>query len=166
VKQGASFNLYEYIQEIITSLKTEIDAAGHDLEIDCPANLHIFSYPDSYAQIVSNLLLNSLHHAYDEGTIGKIHVEIKYNGNLKIRFNDDGVGIPLNEQKKIFDPFYTTRRGIGGKGLGLSVVYNQVTQKLNGSIRCISSPGNGSSFIIEIPENDLVRPTAAIEKEV
>jgi signal transduction histidine kinase len=92
--------------------------------------------------------------------VGKIHVEIKYNGNLKIRFNDDGVGIPLNEQKKIFDPFYTTRRGAGGKGLGLSVVYNQVTQKLNGSIRCISSPGNGSSFIIEIPESDLVNPLA------
>jgi signal transduction histidine kinase len=158
------FNLYEYIQEIITSLKTEIDAAGHDLEIDCPANLHIFSYPDSYAQIISNLLLNSIHHAYDEDTVGKIHVEIKYNGNLKIRFNDDGVGIPLNEQKKIFDPFYTTRRGAGGKGLGLSVVYNQVTQKLNGSIRCISSPGNGSSFIIEIPESDLVNPLA--DKEI
>jgi two-component system NtrC family sensor kinase len=70
---------------------------------------------------------------------------------LKITYTDNGKGIDKATQKKIFDPFFTTNRNNGGTGLGLSIVYTIVTQQLGGTIRCVSAPNNGTTFIIEIP---------------
>ncbi|RKZ57028.1 MAG: hypothetical protein DRR08_20070, partial [Candidatus Parabeggiatoa sp. nov. 2] len=64
---------------------------------------------------------------------------------------DDGCGIPPENLAKIFEPFFTTARAQGGTGLGLHIVFNLVTQKLNGTIRCESLKGQGTTFFIEIP---------------
>lgn len=64
---------------------------------------------------------------------------------------NDGKGIPAENLSKIFDPFFTTKRGQGGSGLGLNIVYNLVTQKLNGIIQVENSLGVGSKFVMKFP---------------
>ena len=84
------------------------------------------------------------------------------NGYFTLEYADDGCGIPAEHVDKIFDPFFTTRRGHGGSGLGLHIIYNLITQKLNGTIRCISQPGSGTRFVVKLPlESSLARPDIA-----
>ena len=70
---------------------------------------------------------------------------------LLLRYSDDGCGIDEKDLRKIWEPFYSTKRGQGGSGLGLHIVYNLVTQTLNGVINCRSRIGEGTEFNIRIP---------------
>jgi signal transduction histidine kinase len=70
---------------------------------------------------------------------------------VEILFSDDGAGMSEEVQRRAFDPFFTTRRGQGGTGLGLHIVYNIVTRRLGGRIALTSAPGRGTSFRISIP---------------
>jgi signal transduction histidine kinase len=73
-------------------------------------------------------------------------------GGVRLCISDDGVGIPPDNIDRIFDPFFTTRFGQGGSGLGLNIVYNIVTRMLGGKIHVESRPGEGSNFIVQLPE--------------
>ena len=73
------------------------------------------------------------------------------NGNCIIVFSDNGGGIEQKIKQKVFDPFVTTSRGDGGSGLGLHLVYNLVTQALQGSISVESQLTKGAIFTIEFP---------------
>jgi len=85
-------------------------------------------------------------------TEGKMLFDIsKDEDKIFMKYSDDGKGIPKENLSKIFDPFYTTKRGKGGTGLGLHIVYNIVTQKLKGSIHCESELKKGTKFIIAFP---------------
>lgn len=96
--------------------------------------------------------MNSLIHAYSPEDTGHLVFEFKQEGEQIIfEYSDDGKGIPKEHLSKIFDPFFTTKRGQGGSGLGLHIVYNLVTQKLNGTIECESQVGVGANFIIKLP---------------
>ena len=96
--------------------------------------------------------MNSLLHAYDAGDNGTICFCVtQYSDFLSFEYSDDGKGIPSDNIDKIFDPFYTTKRGQGGSGLGLHIVYNLVTQKLQGTITCESQVGVGTKFMMQIP---------------
>ena len=77
--------------------------------------------------------------------------EIVPGSYLKISVTDNGCGIPEHDHTRIFDPFFTTARSTGGTGLGLHVVYNMVTHKLKGTIKCQSEEGIGTTFIITLP---------------
>jgi signal transduction histidine kinase len=97
--------------------------------------------------------MNSIIHAFDgveNGTIDII-VELVSQQKLKITYKDNGIGIPNDIKKRIFDPFVTTKRGQGGSGLGMHLVYNLVTQALNGSISLSTEDGNGVEFVIMFP---------------
>lgn len=86
----------------------------------------------------------------EAGTIN-IRAELVSNDKLKLVYSDDGKGIPPEILKRIFDPFVTTKRGQGGSGLGMHLVYNLVTQALLGSITLTSEEGNGVEFVIIFP---------------
>lgn len=114
--------------------------------------MEIDSYPGAFAQILTNLVMNSLVHAYNLGESGHLTIEVsKQNGSLQLDYRDDGKGIEPESLSKIFDPFYTTDREHGGTGLGLSSVYNIVTIQLAGTIECSSQPGQGAHFRIRLP---------------
>ena len=70
---------------------------------------------------------------------------------LTLEIIDDGEGMDETSRMKCLDPFYTTKRGRGGTGLGLNVVYNIVTQEYNGNIKCTSEPNMGTTFTIKFP---------------
>ena len=96
--------------------------------------------------------MNSLQHAYPHHQSGKLYFEVERDSDCAIiNYGDDGCGIPHSHLKKVFEPFFTTARAQGGTGLGLHIVYNLVTQKLQGTIRVHSEVGKGTQFIIRLP---------------
>lgn len=145
------FNVEEYLQEILITLSPSLKKTNLQVVVQCDKNLTINGYPGSFAQIITNLVMNSIAHAYDENARGKITIKLESDGdNILLTYSDDGKGIPPEILKKIYDPFFTTQRGRGGTGLGLSVVYSIITQQFNGSIKCQSTLGSGTTFLIRL----------------
>lgn len=147
------FNFKNYIDDIILSLKPKLRKTNHKLEINCPENIEINSYPGAFSQIFTNLIMNSLIHGFENIAEGKITVNVLIEKNdIIIKYSDNGNGIKSENLNKIFDPFYTTKRGKGGAGLGLHILSNIVFQKLKGTIHCDSSAGAGVLFTISFPK--------------
>ncbi|HIJ84063.1 MAG TPA: GAF domain-containing protein, partial [Magnetococcales bacterium] len=147
--QIRSIHLKEYIHDIIVSLRPKFKNTTHRIEVQCPDDLTLETYPGALALILVNLIMNSLLHGFENKATGTIRIT----GALKdldvvLTYADDGQGMTEDTVKRLFEPFFTTKRGQGGSGLGMHVVYNQVTQKLAGSISCCSEPGNGVMFRI------------------
>lgn len=143
-----------YLNDILTSLGPSLKKTPHTVRIDCPEPISFETYPGALYQIVSNLVMNSLHHAFAPGRAGAIVIAARLNGNVvELTYRDDGVGMSEEVRARIFEPFFTTRRGQGGSGLGMHVVYNLVTQLLKGNIRVESAPGAGVVFEIFLPQN-------------
>lgn len=148
-------NLRSYIDEVLFSLRPRLKATPHTINVGIPDDITWYGYPGMLSQIVSNLLMNSLAHAYPDKRAGTIELKAHVqNKQVVIEYGDDGVGISAENLSKIFQPFYTTRREQGGTGLGLYIVYN-IVSKLGGSIKCVSQPGDGVSFIIILPQQIL-----------
>jgi PAS domain S-box-containing protein len=146
-----SFNVCNYLDEILLSLRPLLKNTLHQVEVDCPESLELVSYPGALSQVLTNLITNSVTHGYDDNQAGLFRIEIAMKNNeLRLSYSDDGCGIEADELPRIFDPFFTTGSEKGGSGLGLHIVYNIITQQLNGSIFCKSTPGQGTAFIIKI----------------
>lgn len=146
------FNVRQYIGAVLLSLRPTLKKFNHNVTVNCDEQLIISSYPGVFSQIITNLLMNSLNHAYDENQTGNILIDIHIAKNtLSLQYSDDGKGIPAEYIGKIFDPFFTTRRGQGGTGLGLNILYNIVTQTLKGTVSCSSEPHQGTTFTITFP---------------
>jgi signal transduction histidine kinase len=157
-----SFELGEYMDEVIMSLKPTLKRTSVMIEVSCPEKINLDGYPGAISQVITNFLTNALAHAFAEGQIGLISLSAtRSDDNVTLSFEDNGGGIPPEHLKKIFDPFFTTKRGSGGSGLGLNVVYNLVTQTLGGSLIVHSELGKGTSFIACFP---LIAPQAKESK--
>lgn len=149
----SKFDLHEYVQSTLFSLKHEYKNSGHEIIVECDDEIVINSYPGAYSQIITNLLMNSLIHAFEENSKGTILIKIwTEDESIFIDFADSGKGISNEYLDKIFDPFFTTRRGQGGSGIGLNLVYTIVTEQLGGDIWCESEVGVGTTFHIYAPK--------------
>jgi PAS domain S-box-containing protein len=152
------FDLKDYIDMVLLSLRPKYKKTGHTIEVICPQKIEILSYPGAISQILTNLVVNSLTHGFSEVKKGRIGVDLSvHEDQCFIRYSDNGRGIPTDDLKKIYDPFFTTARGQGGTGLGMHIVYNLVTQRLNGQIDCSSSPDQGTVFTISFPYEPALR---------
>jgi signal transduction histidine kinase len=150
-EQRRTFDPAQYIREVIASLGPEFRKKEIAVDIDCPEKFEIAGYPGLFAQLVTNLVLNSLRHGFRERERGRIEITIRReNGRLLISFADDGAGIAPEIINRIFDPFFTTDKQ-QGTGLGLHIAETIVTQKLRGEISCESVYGQGARFAISIP---------------
>ncbi len=150
-EQQREFNLKSYMEDVIRSLYPKFKQRDIEINIDCDEELKLNSYPGAFAQIFTNLILNSLTHGFKEKEKGKISIDArKSNAELKIEYRDDGKGIPEEILPKVFDPFITSDQS-KGTGLGLHIVYNLVTQKLKGTIKCDSELGKGTIMTINLP---------------
>ncbi len=146
-------DLKGYLKDNIVSLRPKLKQAGHNITLHCDDDVHILSQPGAISQVVTNLIMNSIVHAYDDGERGEIAIVVtRSSGAINITYEDDGKGIPKDLVKRVFDPFFTTKRGSGGSGLGLHIIYNLVTQTLGGSIACDSAIGEGTVFEIKFSE--------------
>lgn len=146
------FNIKQYLEEILLSMNPTLKKNKHSITIECDETLTIKGFPGALAQVITNLVMNSLIHGYGPDDQGNMRIAVyKEDQNVAILYSDDGKGMGPKVVARIFDPFFTTKRGMGGTGLGLHIVYNIITQKLKGEITCESVPGQGTTFRIFLP---------------
>lgn len=146
------FALKAYLDEVLLSLRPQLKKTPFTVQVDCPEGVVLDSYPGALAQIITNFVNNSIIHGFAGRDHGTIRIETRQESDwVTLRYADDGVGIPRENQPRVFDPFFTTRRGSGGSGLGLHIVYNLVAQLLGGTIEVASPPGRGTEFTIRFP---------------
>ena len=147
-----TFILKENVEQVVTSLKHKIKLSSCSISIDCPKDLAIYSFPGSFVQIYSNLIINSIIHGFNEWEGERnIFIDIKLqNKTLIINYKDTGRGIPDDITDRVFDPFVTSKRGSGGSGLGTHIVYNIVSQLFKGDIQCLPCKV-GTHFMMKIP---------------
>lgn len=151
-EERRTFAVKAYLEEVLVSLNPKLKQTRHTIRVNGDDTLTLDSYPGAFAQIATNLIMNSIIHAYEPDEPGQLSFDLKQaNNTFILEYADDGRGIPAEHLSKIFDPFFTTKRGQGGSGLGLHIIYNLVTQKLGGAIRSESQVGQGTRFVIEIP---------------
>ncbi len=155
------FYPYGYICEVVASLHPKIKKINPHVEVICEKNLRINSYPGALAQILTNMIINSLIHGLPDVVNGEIRIEVetKDSDTLKIKYSDNGKGLSPDELPHIFEPFRTTMRNEGGSGLGTYIIYNIVTQKLKGTIKAQSEPGRGLAYHIEYMPESISRST-------
>ena len=155
-EQQQTIDIKKYLKDIIVTLTPQLRNTKVSIHINCPDDLWIHTQPGAFSQIVTNLVINALMHAFDDVEEGLIDLSIQVVGEKKqdicMIFADNGKGIPAQNLQKIFDPFFTTKRGRGGSGLGLNLIYNIISKNLNGSITCESTVGKGTLFIMNFPE--------------
>jgi len=146
------FQLQDYINDVLLSLGNVLKKTNIKIDNLVPVNLEMNSYPGIISQIMTNLITNSITHAYDEDSVGLIVIDAHImDDSMEIIYKDNGKGMDKHTAKHIFDPFFTTNMGQGGSGLGMSIVFNLITQKLKGTIEFNSKEGVGTNFTITVP---------------
>ena len=155
----------QYYQKVISTLRSILKPHNVNLLIECPDKIVIATYPGIHAQILTNLITNSVKHGFssnkeagiDTDNISqenKIIIEIKQLAadEVEVIYIDNGRGLSKKVQQHVFEPFFTTARKQGGIGLGMSIVFNLITQKINGSIEA-SNLKSGACFHYKFKAN-------------
>lgn len=151
--QRRRFNLLATVQEILLTIQPMLRQVYIDVQVQIAETIVVDSFPGPLGQIITNLVGNAVVHAFDEGMSGKITISaiVLEQTWLVLTIADNGKGIPTHHLSKVFDPFFTTRLGQGGSGLGLHIVHNLVTGILGGNIHVYSNTGAGTDFVLKIP---------------
>jgi signal transduction histidine kinase len=154
-EQRRSFDLEDFLSELITSLNPSLKKSKIKISIgNITDKIQMDSYPGLLAQVLTNLTMNAVTHAFQGRNQGRISIDIRLIGELvAIDFRDDGCGIPEDILGKVFDPFFTTRRGQGGTGLGLNIVINIICKQFGGAISAHNNAEGGALFKIVIPRS-------------
>ncbi len=149
-------NLGVCIQETLVSLQPKLRPGGYGVSVSCPQDLELDGYPGVLSQILANLVMNALTHAFPDGQPGRMAILVEpveptephEGGMIRLTFSDDGRGMTEENRARVFEPFFTTRRGQGGSGLGLHIVHNLVVGALKGSIAVDSAENRGTTFTL------------------
>ncbi len=150
--QRRNFGLHQVVDDILTALGSKLGRPDVHIHNAISADLVCDSYPGPLGQVVANLVQNALMHAFAETEGGNITITASArDGQLLITVSDDGTGMTPQVLARAFDPFFTTRLGQGGSGLGLAVCHRIVTSVLGGELSVTSSPGQGANFVLEFP---------------
>ncbi|WP_353402473.1 ATP-binding protein [Duganella hordei] len=152
--QRSRFVLGDLVAKLLQAMQGEVRQHGLELVEDIEHWLELDSYPGPLEQALGNLIENSIVHGFNGLTQGAITVRAQDagNGEIAITVSDNGAGIPAAHLPRIYDPFFTTRLGSGGSGLGLYVTHNIVTGVLGGRIEVASTPVLGTSFTMRLPK--------------
>lgn len=146
-------NVTHYLDEIIQSLHPRLKQTSHCVRVHCDRDIEIYSHPGAIAQIIINLIINSIIHGFDGINRGEIDIDIKRDqSDLHITYQDNGKGVSQEALTKLFDPFYTTKAESGGTGLGTHIINNLVVDTLNGTLKADSVEGQGLKYHIIIPD--------------
>lgn len=163
--QRRKFNLLGTVDDLMTTLKPSVKHRPVTVRIDIPGDIEMDSFPGPLCQVITNLFNNAMVHAFGPDTPGDWCITVTHrNGkSLGLQVSDNGKGIARTELPRIFDPFYSTRLGQGGSGLGLHIVYNLSTAVLGGSVTVESELDKGTMFNLNLP---LCPQTNASQKAV
>jgi len=148
-----TINVKDYYHRIVSTLNSVLKTKKASLEITGDDNVILATFPGIHAQILTNLITNSVRHGFNSIEDNRIVINIVQHKNVvEVHYQDNGIGLSEQAQKHVFEPFYTTARKSGGVGLGMSIVYNLITQKLNGKI-FIDKNHSGACFIYQFKES-------------
>lgn len=171
------FLVNDVVSDILLNLNNIIKNTQIDIQISCPSGLLIYSVPGMLDQILTNLIQNSVNHAFkyddiESDTTSKNStnetIEIRFElieSQLHLNYSDNGKGMSEETLKQIFEPFFTTNRSGGGTGLGLYVVHKIITEQLQGSISCYSDIGEGFRISLDYPVEKLSEMTQPVVNE-
>ena len=151
--QARSFVLATLVAEVLMALSPMIKKTPFVIRQDISADLTLDSFPGPLEQVLMNLINNSVIHGFEGRSNGLITISARATGPgwIELTVQDDGIGIAPERIKLIFDPFFSTKFGKGGSGLGLSISNNIVTRMLGGQIEVSSTPGTGTRFSLMLP---------------
>lgn len=151
--QRRSFVLDELLDELVLPLRITVRHRPIAVELAAAPGLSMDSFPGPLAQVLSNLFENCLVHGFPDDASGTIRIAAWAEGDaaVGISVEDNGPGIAADVADKVYDPFFTTKLGSGGSGLGLHVVHNIVTGVLGGRIALQSTPGQETTFTLSLP---------------
>ncbi|MCJ8340712.1 MAG: HAMP domain-containing histidine kinase [Pseudomonadales bacterium] len=148
------YNAKRYIDGVLMNLRPMVGQTPYEITMSCDDHIEINGDPGDITQILTNLVVNSLQHGLDGKEEGLITIEItQQDQTILIHYQDNGRGMNKKHLERIYEPFFTTKRGSGNSGLGMHIVYNLVTQSLNGSIDCVSEVDHGVQFSIKFGAN-------------
>jgi signal transduction histidine kinase/purine-cytosine permease-like protein len=146
------FELRAHIEQILRELAPRLQAARVEVGLDMPEGIELHSYALSLEQVISNLVVNSLQHAFVHASGGRIDIQARVVEEIvELHYSDSGPGIAPGLRARVFEPFFTTQRLAGGSGLGLFIVHQVVTQQLGGSVELEQPAGRGAHFLLRIP---------------
>ena len=152
IEERRTFELKQYLDEVLLSLMPRFKHTRHEISVSCPEGIMMNSYPGALMQILSNLLMNSLIHGFEGVKNGRVEIVASAHADkLTLTYTDNGNGMTEEQRTRIYDPFYTTKQGNGGTGLGMHIVFNLVHQKLGGGIELDTAPGQGVCFTLTLP---------------
>ena len=148
--QSSSVQFLELVQNLVASLTPVTRQQKIQVEVAIDASLQLITAADVWLQILTNLLLNSCHHAFLGIPEPKIRISAVFNDDQEFEFcyQDNGVGMDESIKARVFEPFFTTREGEGGTGLGMSIIRQLVTDKLHGQLDLQSAPHAGFRLVI------------------
>jgi len=156
-REKTATDLNRAIQSTITVASNEWKYVA-EMEMDLDTNLpSVHCSPAEFNQVVLNIVVNAAHAIGDvvgdggKGK-GKIKVKTRPDGEWAIvEITDSGCGMPPHIQQRIFDPFFTTKEVGKGTGQGLAIAHNVIVDKHGGTIKVLSAPGKGTTFVIRLP---------------
>ena len=146
-------NMAKYLDEIIQSLHPRLKKTSHSIKIHCDESIEVYSHPGAIAQIIINLVINSVIHGFENMNRGEIVIDINVaEQRLTLDYQDNGKGVTQEQLDNLFTAFYTTKADSGGTGLGTHIIKNLVLDTLNGQIQANNLPSGGLHFHIEFPD--------------
>lgn len=148
--------LRQWLDQLLATLRPRLKRAPHRVEVDCPEDLALTTRPGALSQVLTNLIVNALVHAWDEGQQGTLRIVARPRdgGGAVLEVADDGRGIPDDVLPHVFEPYFTTRADRGSTGLGLHIVDKLVRDALGGELALEAAPGAGTRFRILLPDLD------------
>ena len=144
-----TINIKDYYSKVLSTLNSILKTKKASLTITGDNYINLATYPGVHAQILTNLITNSIRHGFISIEDNHIIINITQQEHfVEVNYQDNGIGLSEEAKKRVFEPFYTTAKKSGGIGLGMSIVYNLITQKLNGQI-FIDKNSSGAGFIYQ-----------------
>jgi signal transduction histidine kinase len=151
-EQRRQFDLAEVVAEVVSSLAPSLKTLGHRVEQDIPEGIRMDSLPGPMGQVIINLINNAYHHAFEGRHDGVLTISARVHAsNVHLQVSDNGAGMPADVLLNLFEPFFSTKIGRGGTGLGMSIVDSIVRKTLGGSIAVRSVVGEGTTYDMVLP---------------
>ena len=151
-EQRRRFDLRQTLQEVLDTLAPSLKNKPHRVQLQIAEGISMDSYPGPLGQVAINLINNAYLHAFDGMDAGLLHIDAQVQDDtVTLRFSDNGKGIAADVLGKMFEPFFSTKIGKGGTGLGMSIVENLVHTSLGGKVQVESTLGTGTCVTIALP---------------
>lgn len=158
-EQRRCFDVAVVIREVLETLGPSLKRHSHQVHTQVPDGILVDGFPGALGQVLINLINNAYLHAFEGRAGGCVRIEVHARDSwVHMDISDDGIGMSKELVSRLFQPFFSTKIGRGGTGLGMTIVENLVKKILGGTLSLESTPGAGSRFQIRVPQTVPLKP--------